>query len=409
MLSNHILTNIKPESNADLYQALSCIFGAFYGDCLGSYVEFSRKNPNNYLKLMKGNNIFNNEPGQTTDDSEMAMSMAYAIMDTPNILSLNQNLLFFYYGFWRRTFPPDIGRTTKNALDFFLDKRCQINDEKLFDKYRSHIKALNDFSLANGFLMRISPLIVWYYYIYKNEIISTLQGNPDKDKYIKLYLHLKSECYKDCEITHPNTETGTVSALFIFMALCAMIKLTANEILEKLKYLVSLDIFNNEIEYPNENRLRMKITSIITEFSDEKFDYDNYTKLISEKSIGYYWHGLSLTLYFLYTFDNIECEFISKYRHIMNEIANIGGDTDTNCAIVGCVIGPLVGYTNFDSEFEICLKLVPKDRFMYSTAMMYYYVEYLENITNNKQFESNEIRFNYYQMLLTLLNTTIKI
>ena len=358
---------------------------------------------------MKGNNIFNNEPGQTTDDSEMAMSMAYAIMDTPNILSLNQNLIYFYYGFWRKTFPPDIGRTTQNALNFFADKKCHINDEKLFDKYRTQIKSLNYFSLANGFLMRISPLVVWYYYIYKNEIISTLQGTPDKDKYLKLYLHLKSECYKDCETTHPNAETGTVSALFVFTALCAMIKLKANEILEKLQYLISLDIFNNEAEYPNENKLKLKITSILAEFSNEKFDYDEYTKLISEQNIGYYWHGFTLTLYFLYTFDNMNCEFVPKYRQIMNEIANIGGDTDTNCAIVGCVIGPLLGYTNFGSEFKICLNLVPKDRFMYSTAMMYYYVEYLENITKNKQFESTEIRFNYYKMLLNLLNTTIKI
>ena len=35
------------------------------------------------------------------------------------------------------------------------------------------------------------------------------------------------------------------------------------------------------------------------------------------------------------------------YYKIMCDICNRGGDTDTNCAIVGTMIGPLIGYKNF--------------------------------------------------------------
>ena len=72
----------------------------------------------------------------------------------------------------------------------------------------------------------------------------------------------------------------------------------------------------------------------------------------------------------------------------MEEICDFGGDTDTNCAIVGTLIGPLIGYKNFDRElFTIFIKFFPKKRIQYTSAFMYEYVDFLENkylyINNN--------------------------
>jgi len=74
-LSQKILS-ISPQNNYDMYISLSCIFGAFLGDSLGSHCEFMESSPTNHMKIY-GNNRFSN--GQVTDDSELAISKAFAI------------------------------------------------------------------------------------------------------------------------------------------------------------------------------------------------------------------------------------------------------------------------------------------------------------------------------------------
>ena len=45
------------------------------------------------------------------------------------------------------------------------------------------------------------------------------------------------------------------------------------------------------------------------------------------------------------------------YYNIMCEICDKGGDTDTNCCIVGAVLGPLIGMSNFGKEFNKMIEL----------------------------------------------------
>ena len=72
----------------------------------------------------------------------------------------------------------------------------------------------------------------------------------------------------------------------------------------------------------------------------------------------------------------------------MNEICNLGGDTDTNCAIVGTVIGPIIGLDNFGYDLKILLKFIPNDRIQYTNSLIYYYVEFLDK--NKEQLNNNE-------------------
>ena len=72
------ILEIKKDSYPKKYYSLSCILGAFLGDSLGS----------NYKSIFKGDNKFKKPPGQITDDSEMAFSFAFAIMDTSDIKKL---------------------------------------------------------------------------------------------------------------------------------------------------------------------------------------------------------------------------------------------------------------------------------------------------------------------------------
>ena len=114
---NSIKNEVKP--SLLIYNVLSCIFGAFYGDALGAFCEFSKCSNDNHKKIFKTTPYFGGEKGQVTDDSEMAMSLAYAIMDSPSKENLDPNYLYFYYGAWSKSHPIDIGHNTKKALSKF--------------------------------------------------------------------------------------------------------------------------------------------------------------------------------------------------------------------------------------------------------------------------------------------------
>ena len=63
------LMNLDEEKDKVKYLALSCIYGAFLGDSMGSFCEFTLPSPNNHDYIYSSNDgIF--QKGEVTDDSE---------------------------------------------------------------------------------------------------------------------------------------------------------------------------------------------------------------------------------------------------------------------------------------------------------------------------------------------------
>ena len=118
IISSYIKNKIKSINEA--YQVLSCIYGSFLGDAMGAFCEFEDPSNNNYKKIFNSNfTLIGGICGQVTDDSEMAMSLAYAIMDNTEKENLDVNYLYFYYGAWYQSGPLDMGVTTESALNLF--------------------------------------------------------------------------------------------------------------------------------------------------------------------------------------------------------------------------------------------------------------------------------------------------
>ena len=115
-LSQKILS-FKKDQNKNIYQSYSCILGAFLGDALGDDCEFTEYNKENYKNILSPKGPW--PPGEVTDDSEMGLCLSYAIMDMPDIKTLDQKYIFFYYGVWIETNPIAAGAATKNALKLF--------------------------------------------------------------------------------------------------------------------------------------------------------------------------------------------------------------------------------------------------------------------------------------------------
>ena len=95
------------------------------------------------------------------------------------------------------------------------------------------------------------------------------------------------------------------------------------------------------------------------------------------------------------------------------EISDFGGDTDTNGAIVGIVLGPLIGMENFERKyFDIFLNFYSRERLIYTNVFMYFYAEYLTKIENgllklNKK--GDKVSFYFMKKFLEMLNTDMEI
>ena len=212
-----ISPSLTPEN--DTYISLSCIFGSFLGDSMGTFCEDKLLNKHNHERIYKKEANTFLTPGIVTDDSEMAMSLGFAIMDSPEIFNLNQNIIFYYYGIWAYSEPISMGNTTANSLFQFKIEKDNIMKKNLFsENIKNKVYDLNKDMNTNGFLMRLSTFIVWFYYRNKNNLKQLFLNN----NYIQIYEDIKNEIYKDIEITHPNKENIIAATIYSFIGICSM-------------------------------------------------------------------------------------------------------------------------------------------------------------------------------------------
>ena len=92
--------------------------GAFIGDSIGSYLEFKRGTQQisdaKKALQMPGGGYWRLQPGQITDDSELAMCQLRGLLAGQGKFDLFHHCL--YYGYWIDYDPFDIGGTTMNGL-----------------------------------------------------------------------------------------------------------------------------------------------------------------------------------------------------------------------------------------------------------------------------------------------------
>ena len=397
-----ISPSLTPEN--DIYLSLSCIFGAFLGDSMGTFCEDKPLNKLNHERIYKKEENTFLTPGTVTDDSEMAMSFSFAMMDSPDIFNINQNLIFYYYGIWAYSEPISMGNTTSKSLFQFKIEKDNIMKKNLFsENIKNNVYELNKEMNSNGFLMRLSTFIVWFYYINKKNLQILFSNN----NCIQIYNDIKKVVIKDIEITHPNKENIISGTIYVFIGLCSMFLFKPSNIIDKVKELLEDEIFNKE-ENIDEINVKNIIENCLDEYKKENFEKYNYFESINKQS-GWYVHAFKLVFYYLYMFDKIKNDknIENVYSYIIKEICDFGGDTDTNCCIVGGIIGPLIGYFNFEKKyFDIFIRYYSDTRIQYSNAFVYFFVKYLEDMKNNNKEDKekdNKIRFNYIKYLYFMI------
>nr|WP_294508295.1 inositol monophosphatase family protein [uncultured Rhodopila sp.] len=136
-------------------RALGCMLGMVIGDSLGSQVEFQtaesiRTRYPDGVRDLADSPVWRTLAGQPTDDSELGLTLARSLVRT-GVYSPEDAAAA--YGRWYASGPFDIGGTT--ALAFGAANSAPA------DKAAAARNAADTRSQANGSLMRIAPIGVW--------------------------------------------------------------------------------------------------------------------------------------------------------------------------------------------------------------------------------------------------------
>ena len=130
--------------------------------------KITRKDVNNALKF-EGGGALRVEPGQITDDSEMALCLMRGILNS-NDGELNQDKLGIEYLRWYRSNPFDIGITTRRGMQCILEHFTKYENKDNLDILVKEIDSVNNKSDSNGCLMRATPLSVYWHKLSNEEI-----------------------------------------------------------------------------------------------------------------------------------------------------------------------------------------------------------------------------------------------
>ena len=160
-----------------LNRAKGCLFGQVIGDNLGGLVEFQTEEDiaSRYLggvRDLRDGGTWNILAGQATDDSELALALARTLLETGRY---EREAVASAYGEWYASGPFDIGGTIGRAHSVAAKADAGSKTEAASSQANAE-------SQANGSLMRASPIGIW------------ALGPEDADRFAR----------EDSRLTHPN-------------------------------------------------------------------------------------------------------------------------------------------------------------------------------------------------------------
>ena len=298
--------------------AIGSVIGAFMGDAMGAPLEFTditHPKLNVAMKLGGGGSYYL-APGQITDDSEMALSLARGLVAEPFVLNLGK--IASFYLDWYKSPPFDIGSTTTKALKgLHLKDLTENSYSRLYIKIKENSKSNNENSLSNGALMRITPLAVWCHRMTDFEDIEWA---------------VKTEN----ELTHPNEIVHKANSLYV-LAIRELINNDGN-----------FEAAIEKIESTLEEKANIKHKLSAKPWKDiEEWFID--AQKPSMKQIPAFPQEGYMRIAWTYAMSAL-LKKQSDYCKGMREILAKGGDTDTNGCIYGGLIGAALGFKNLPKE-----------------------------------------------------------
>ena len=309
----------------DKNKILGTLYGVCVGDALGSRYEFleaykaidklNEDMKNNKLPLL-GGGPFNFQPGQISDDGEMTLSLLHSIS---TIGHYDQKDIAQKYLEWFNTKPIDYGKTIEKAL---FTREPSKNSTDMIENSQK----LNQTSLSNGVLMRCSPIGIMALQIKKAA--------------------LKEIVNQECDLTHPNPIVKDAVFIYCLAIKYAIMGMKKDELYNKLL---------NDITQPRVRIILLDAMQIPEPtYLIDRNNKEIYVPTDDKEFQGYLGVALQNTFYEFLHNDN--------YYDSMINIIKRGGDTDTNCAIAGGLLGAYYGLNNIPKEWLEMVKTANYER-----------------------------------------------
>jgi ADP-ribosyl-[dinitrogen reductase] hydrolase len=244
------------------------------------------------VRELSDGGAFNTLAGQPTDDSEMALMLARSLISEGKY---DAGAVLEAYLHWYRSGPFDIGITTTTAL-----QGAELGKDR---KDRLNLAASNQ-SQANGSLMRISPVAIFGW------------SRPDEAvEYARL----------DSGLTHPNQICREACAVFVRAITSALSGANAQA------------CYRAALEEANRGHETSVISSLEAAAIAPLAIMDGYQS-------GWVLIALQNAFYQLLHADSFEDALV--------ETISRGGDTDTNAAICGALLGAIYGRDRIPAKWR---------------------------------------------------------
>ncbi|HMA38170.1 MAG TPA: inositol monophosphatase family protein [Chloroflexia bacterium] len=275
-----------------LRRAQGCLLGQLTGDALGSMVEFQavaairRRYPQG-LRAIGPSPVFDTLAGQPTDDSELALALARTLLRT----GFDAEAVAAAYGDWLASGPFDVGGTIRQACGAILQAHAQGRP-----RAPAALAAASRSSEANGALMRQSPLAIWGAY---------------RDA-----AALDHAARTDTRLTHPHPVCQDASAAFL-VALAAVIR----------EGLDPEGAYARAVAWDAQHGRSPAVTAALAAARQAPPAY--------EVSKGHVLIALQNAFYQALHAPTVEAGVVATVM--------AGGDTDTNAAIAGALLGAIHG------------------------------------------------------------------
>ena len=151
-------------ATSPLDAAAGALFGAFIAESAGAVLEFLGRPPTehevDHAMALSGGGVLGVAPGQITDDGELTLCLAQALLECAEPGDHPDRAAAWYVR-WLRSNPFDLGNTTWAALSLggALGPERVPSGAELAAFTGGH--GTNQASQANGSLMRCTPLGIW--------------------------------------------------------------------------------------------------------------------------------------------------------------------------------------------------------------------------------------------------------
>jgi ADP-ribosyl-[dinitrogen reductase] hydrolase len=275
--------------------AQGCLLGAFIGDSAGARLEFLGRQPSaqdiSDALAMKGGGVLSVAPGQVTDDGELTLAMARALIGSQRY---PREKVAVNYRAWLASKPFDVGHATYASLSGEVQ-----SNEDVADAVARSAALHNMDSKANGALMRASALGVWSTRLTQEEAA-------------------KAACDDTC-LTHPNPSSQGASAAYVVA----------------IRHLL-LNPGDSTGAFVQAKELLVRVAGTGFEEAVSWLEDAQSGRLPpAHPSAGF------VRIAFTHAFHHMLRE--TSFTEALRQVLTCGGDSDTNACIVGGLVGARVG------------------------------------------------------------------